>query len=277
MIRAILAATCLLMLSTLQQAAAEQIDTAALRSAMSAHAEPSRSGANLRADAYLENAYEFGAAVGYNFRQEAIASLLSENAEALDVIFDFRSIMLMDNEARLLAPPVVAGANREISVSNDGQKLRTVAVRYHVLKPQRFVIEPPSWRNYFVGISYPVRVPALFTDHQIDRKMWNTAIEDGWRAGTAHAMTVFISGLSEMSRDRAGMIRFHLLQQAGLMNLPVVDNQYDAVTGTASDMAIEDAVVRISIPASLELDPDKWEPIPQLPDISFLTNRRVMQ
>lgn len=263
------------LLTIAQRAAAEEVDTDALRAAMAEHAEEASAGANLRAEAYLQNAYEFGAAVGYNHRQKAISKVLRDNAEALDVVFDFRGIMLMDNEARLLAPPVVSSANREISVSPDGQTLRTVAVRYQVLKPQRFVIEPPTWRNYFVGVARPVAVPPLFTDHQIDRRKWNAAIEDGWRAGADHAMAVFTSGLAEMSRDRAGMIRFHLLLQAGLMRKPVVQNQYDAVTGNASDMAIEDAVVRVAVPASLELDPDKWEPIPQLPDLSFLTNRKV--
>lgn len=225
---------------------------------------------SLRFQALRISAIEYGSEAGFYWQAHQFDRYLRHHENNLDRIFDFSPLMIKDDGGRLLQPAVISESVRVARVSDNGQAIRTVAHHYRVLQPARFALQPPTWRDYLPVHAQQPQQRLMVKPKSKELEQWREFVIEGFRAGVQQADLTIRSNMAMLARDLAGMVRYHILLQQGLVASPKIDSVYHGVTGGGQEMAIEDRVLTIRIPAALNSNSEEWEPIPKLPRFEYL-------
>ena len=225
---------------------------------------------SLRMQALRTSAIEYGSDAGFYWQAHQFDQYLKHHEKNLDLIYDFSPLMIRDDGGRLLQPAVISESVKVARVSDNGQAIRTVAHHYRVLQPTRFALQPPTWRDYLPIYAKPPEKRLMVKPKKKELQEWRRFVIEGFRAGVTQADLTIRSNMAMLARDRAGMVRYHILLQQGLVDPPTIDSAYHGVTGGGTEMAIEDRVLTIRMPASLNPNTSDWEPIPKLPRFDYL-------
>ncbi|EKN6179276.1 conjugal transfer protein, partial [Yersinia enterocolitica] len=134
---------------------------------------------------------------------------------------------------------------------------------YTILVKERFVSNPPSWRQYLLaGLAVNTDIPTeIAPKNGAEEKVWRAAIEKGWQEGRESADRTLESNFNRLTRDYAGMVRYSTLVQQGMITLPVVSEQLQSVTGSQDKLMLGDKVRDLKQRAGFELDKKRWKPI----------------
>ncbi|MCC1496714.1 type IV secretory system conjugative DNA transfer family protein [Alcanivorax sp. 1008] len=225
---------------------------------------------SLRLQALRVSAMEYGSDAGFYWQAHQFDRYLRHHEKSLDEIFDFTALMVKDDGGRLLQPAVISESVRVAKISDNGQAIRTVAHHYRVLQPARFALQPPTWRDYLPVYAQPPQSRLMVKPKPKEVSLWREFVLEGFRAGVTQADLTIRSNMAMLARDRAGMVRYHILLQQGLVAPPEIDSRYQGVTGGGREMAVEDRVLTIRAPAALNSNSGDWEPIPKLPRFEYL-------
>jgi defect-in-organelle-trafficking protein DotC len=182
-------------------------------------------------------------------------SLMTQN-DALNRLYTFTP--LISRQGWL--PPVIV-ASESLAHITDSQ-IRTANKVYNILIPERFVSNPPSWRQYLLaGLGINTDIPTeIQPKNGSEEKVWRAAIEKGWQEGRESADRTLESNFSRLTRDYTGMVRYSTLMQQGMITPPVVSEQLQSVTGSSDKLMLGDKVRDLKQRAEFELDKKRWKP-----------------
>jgi defect-in-organelle-trafficking protein DotC len=209
----------------------------------------------IREMALKETALSLGAQAGLAWRARVIDEQLNKQARNLDAIYDFNSLILEHN----ILPPVLLEGRNTLNLA-DTQSIRVSDRTYKVYKQARFVTTPPNWRQYlwldYMKPEYPniTLLPKTKSESQV----WCIYVEKGWNQGIDQANIILEENIGRIKEDFNGMILYRKLLAMNMVSPPYVSHTDLGVTGDATEMHIDDRVLRITALPRLNVNSNEW-------------------
>jgi defect-in-organelle-trafficking protein DotC len=205
--------------------------------------------------ALKETALSLGAQAGLAWRAKAIDEQLAKQTRTLDTIYDFNSLTLEHN----ILPPVLLEGRNTLNLA-DAQNIRVADRTYKVAKQAHFVTTPPTWRQYlwldYVKPEYPNYT--LLPKTRLEKKIWCMYVAKGWKNGIEQANTILEENIARIKEDFGGMILYRKLLAMNMVSPPYVSHTDLGVTGDASEIRIDDRVLRITALPALNINSNEW-------------------
>lgn len=182
---------------------------------------------------------------------------LNTRQSRLDNIFQFNTLVQKNG----VLPPVIVEAN-DLSAFSDDQ-IRTADKVYKIIKTERFVSVPPSWKDYlYVGlINQPGEVIGVKPENSAELKLWRKAVQKGWKQGQLQAGEILKENFNRLNRDFTGMMLYSTLRQQHMIDSTTVGESITTLNGTKDQLMIGDKHKRILKKASFNTNPAQWKPV----------------
>jgi defect-in-organelle-trafficking protein DotC len=209
----------------------------------------------VREMALKETALSLGAQGGLAWRAKIIDEALTKQARNLDTIYDFNYLVLEHN----ILPPVLLEGRNTLNLA-DSQSIRISDRTYKVSKQAHFITTPPTWRQY-LWMDYLKPEPpnsTLLPKTKIEKEIWCYYSAKGWKKGIEQANTILEESLSRIKEDFGGMILYRKLLAMNMVSPPYVSHTDLGVTGDASEIHIDDRVLRITALPQLNVNSNEW-------------------
>jgi len=213
------------------------------------------SSTDVRLQALQNTAMSLGAQAGLAWRAQQINALLAQDDKKLSTTFDFHRILLEHN----VLPPVLAQGRNTLNLA-DNQTIRLADRTYQIISQARFVTAPPHWRDY-LGMAYtiPERPDnTLLPRNGAEQAIWKRCVSTSWEQGMAQANAIFADNLARLHRDYDGMVLYRSLLAQHMVSAPFVAKSALGVTGSDTDLRINDQVLRITALPVLQKDSSQW-------------------
>jgi defect-in-organelle-trafficking protein DotC len=209
----------------------------------------------IREMALKETALSLGAQSGLSWRADYINKSLAKQARSLDTIYDFNSLVLEHN----VLPPVLLEGRNTLNLA-DAQNIRISDRTYKVFKQARFITTPPNWRQYLWMDYQKPEYPhvSLLPKNRQERTIWCYYVTKGWKQGIEQANNILEESISRIKEDFGGMILYRKLLAMNMVSPPYVSNTDLGVTGDASEIRIDDRVLRITALPALNVNSKEW-------------------
>lgn len=210
----------------------------------------------VREMALKEIALSLGAQAGLAWRAKSIDEALARQTRNLDTIYDFNSLVLEHN----ILPPVLLEGRNTLNLA-DEQNIRISDRTYKVSKQAHFITTPPTWRQY-LWMDYMKPEPpnvTLLPKTKEEKEVWCTYTERGWKKGVEQAGIILEESLSRLKEDFGGMILYRKLLAMNMVSPPYVSHTDLGVTGDASEIRIDDRVLRITALPALNINSEEWK------------------
>jgi defect-in-organelle-trafficking protein DotC len=218
----------------------------------------SRELSSIRVKALEDTAMSISAQGGLAWASEHINSRLTKDRWYLETVYNFNGMMLSHG----VLPPVLVEGDNSLNL-DDPSTIRVADKTYLIIQQARFVTTPPNWHDY-LWMSFPKpEIPHRFLlpKNKQERAIWSKAIKTGWEKGLQQSSSIFQQNLSRLKRDYKGMILYRKLLEEKMISAPYVSRTELGVTGSGTDMRINDQVLRISVLPRLQTDSSGWKPI----------------
>lgn len=212
----------------------------------------------IRFAAIRQAASSLGARGGLAWEARNIDVALQSESIFLDQVFDFNQLLLGHN----VLPPVLIQSNNNLNLA-DNDTLRLATKTYRIIRPARFVTAPPIWRDYlWMRFKKPMLSdPSLLPKTRAEADVWNHYVKQGWLNGIGQADAIFADDLNRLKRDMLGMVLYRKLLALHMVSAPFVAKAQLGVTGDATQLRIDDQVLRITGQSELQTNPQKWQPV----------------
>lgn len=213
---------------------------------------------SIRLAALKQAAMSLGARGGLSWESKHINDALKKESIFLDQTFDFNQLLLQHN----VLPPVLVESNNNLNLADDNT-LRIAAKTYKIVQPARFVTAPPNWRNYLWMSFKKPALPdqSLLPKSPAEARAWNRFLKAGWENGLHQADAIFSANLSRLKRDITGIVLYRQLLTQKMVSAPFVAKAQLGVTGDATQLRIDDQVLRITAQSQLQPNAKKWVPV----------------
>lgn len=200
-------------------------------------------------------AASLGAQAGLADRIRQIQSALMNRATQYDRAYDFSRLMIEPG----LLPPVITEGRDAYHQENDNEARAADRV-FRIERPARIVSANPTWRTYLLADPTPALAPsaAVMPRNGDERRVWDEFAARGWDQGVAQADATFKSNLARLNQDFQGMMRFKMLYEQGLVNMPRLRREHLGTTGGGDELALGDRTIRISSKALLDANSRNW-------------------
>lgn len=202
-----------------------------------------------------EIALSLGAQSGLAARAKEINDALVQQQRTLDTVYNFNALLLDHN----ILPPVLLEGRQTLNLA-DSQTIRISDRTYKVYKQARFVTTPPNWRQYlwmdYKSPDYPA--VTLLPKNPDERVLWQYYVSKGWNQGIEQANIILQESLARIKEDFRGMILYRKLLTMNMVSPPFVSHTALGVTGDASEIHIDDRVLRITALPALNVNPEEW-------------------
>ena len=192
-------------------------------------------------------------------RSWELIQALNARESTLNALYDFRP--LISPEGWL--PPVIDEAQDVAHITPD--QIRTSSRVWTIIRPERFVSNPPGWRDWLLrGLSTtatPGTEGSVVPEDSLQRKVWETALRQGWQEGRQNADLTLEANQKTLTRDYRGMMLYSLLWRQGMITRPDVSDQMQTVTGDGKKLVTGDRVRRLKNHAEFNLQKSHWRPL----------------
>ena len=209
----------------------------------------------IREMALKETALSLGAQAGLAWRACQINNDLTKQARTLDAVYDFNSLVLEHN----ILPPVLLEGRNTFNLA-DLQTIRVSDRTYKVAKQAHFITTPPTWRQYLWMDYKKPEMPhiTLLPKCREERALWCFYVEKGWKNGVDQANIILEESVARVREDYMGMILYRKLLAMNMVSALYVSNTELGITGDASEIHIDDRVLRITALPALNVNSKEW-------------------
>lgn len=215
----------------------------------------------LRFNAIRETAMTFGAQAGLARRSYENLQKLERQAQNLDVIYNFQSLMVEGN----VVPPVLTETTDVYDQSGDDM-LRVIGKVFRIEQQARFTYAPPTWRAYLMlGYDFDKNVVAAVSPQtDEERGLWKQGAEEGFALGSAQADSILKANFARLQRDFLGMVKYHQMLEAGMVTKPFVAAEKKGVVRSEDgSMHVGEVFLRITASPDFVSEPGQWKAGPR--------------
>lgn len=220
-----------------------------------------------RQKAMKDAAMAIGAQHGYVKHMTYLKEEILDKQVYMDDIFDFSLIMKIASgkfEEMHLLPPVIRKTKDTVTVSADSRRIEIRGTEYEILKHARLVSIAPNWRQYLI-YDQPVAVnkPAdiLLPKNAKEEENWAIWVQEGWLAGIAQAEHEMTYRVRKLGQDFKGMLTYTEVLLEGKIKKPVVSSSTQNIRSSHNEMILDEKIIQLAMPATLNADTDNWEPL----------------
>lgn len=218
---------------------------------------------NARPKAVFDAAQTYAAQTSYCERAEQIKRWADAQADTLDRVFDFQNLLL--DGGRVL-PPVIEQVDASYRQQGDNVAI-TAQTTWNILDPARIVSTAPNWRSYlYVSCPAPLKPNPILIPGSIaktasaDEVAWKKGASEGWKLGQQQALASFRYGMSAMTRDYIGMLRFYALNRQGVVSTPILARGNVGIRVEGRTLSVGETVFRLT--GNADWQPrDQWKPV----------------
>ncbi|WP_119342941.1 type IV secretory system conjugative DNA transfer family protein [Facilibium subflavum] len=213
----------------------------------------------IRQKAIKDAAMALGAQAGLRSIAIDINHFLSKNAAVLNKVYNFNALLLPHH---ILPPTVVANYNTS-NLSDNAQSLSINGEAYHIIKPAKFVVNPPNWRDYLWMDYQKPKLPdaSLFPKNDEEQRLWDKSINVAWQEGIKQGLSIFQTSMKHLTRDFKGMLLFKELVTKGMITMPKVAFEQNGITGDKRHLVIDNNKWQLSKNSSFNLAASEWKPV----------------
>lgn len=188
---------------------------------------------------------------------KTLINQLNVRQSKLDNIFQFNTLVQKNG----VLPPVIVEANDLSSFSEE--QIRTADKVYKIIKTERFVSVPPTWKDYlYVGlINQPGELVGVKPENSAELKLWRKALQKGWEQGQDQAIEILKENFNRLNRDFTGMMLYSTLRQQHMIDSTTVGESVVTLNGTKNQLMIGDKHKRILQKATFNTNPSQWKPV----------------
>ena len=215
---------------------------------------------DIRGNAMRDAALSFGARSGLARRTWEIQESIKLAALKIDLIWNFRRLMLADN----VVPAVLTEADGSYTQSRP-DLLRIVDKNFKILAQPRFSSAVPNWREYLIrdfGVVETAPTP-LLPRNDDERKNWSAWVAEGWAQGVSQADQISELDLNRLRRDFNGMVLYRQLVYQHMVSLPYIAKSNNGVTGDDQNLNINDITLQITAMPAFNRESADWKVIAQ--------------
>jgi len=209
---------------------------------------------NLMRDA----AFSLGTRYGLATRATEINAMLDSHAPTLDVLWNFKPLMIpLPSAGALILPPVVEISSNNLSLSADRQSASAATKVMRILSVAKIVGAAPDWREYLRRTWDKPQAPSglLLPRNEQEQALWRGAIAEGWRKGVWQADEMFRIDLQHLRRDYIGHVKYLSLVKSGQVKEMALASVDLGITGGGAEMKVGERIVRITKPDG------NWQPV----------------
>lgn len=228
---------------------------------------PENGAEGMRAAAVCQEGKAYGARGGLAARSFGLNEMLRRYEPQLDARYNFASVAIRaGGRSTLLMPPVVTEAQLAFALGEGGQQARETDRIYRITREGRLTSVVPNWRSYLVRQWGPPTPPADVLRPRTDKEAdaWRRCVAEGWAEGERLAVDTFLSDLATMETDLIGMVRYHVLLRAGLVEQPQIAVRHIRVQGGGGDMRLQDTTISITRQRGLNPNASRWRPTEEI-------------
>jgi defect-in-organelle-trafficking protein DotC len=209
----------------------------------------------IRYAALRDAALSLGARAGLAAQAKELNNMLSRHDRLLSRVFNFQQLLLDEN----VMPPVLMEGRNTLDMKNY-DTIRASDRVYAIYRQAHFVSAAPTWRDYLHLQYKQPETPdrSLLPRNKAERLIWEHYIEDGWKAGNEQADNIFTESLGRLSRDFVGMLRYRSLLAQNMVSAPFVATLDLGVTGSDSELVVNDRILRITEMPTFTKNPGEW-------------------
>ena len=225
----------------------------------SAYYQKAFSSENIRIQAVREAAQTLGTQAGLAAESQLIDEALTQHADQLDALFNFRQVLYKNN----VLPPVIVQAKNTVSIGPGSDTLTIGGQLYKIIEPVKFVTTPPTWRNY-LWMDYPEpKLPnaVLLPKNNEEREVWVQTLTSSWQAGKQQAMAIYHINLHRMVRNFDGMILYKTLLLKNMVSPYYLEKKAQGIVGNGSQMVIDQQNWQITQQPQLQFHSKHWQPV----------------
>lgn len=210
----------------------------------------------VREMAIKEIALSVGAQAGLAWRAKIIDESLTKQTRNLDTIYDFNSLVLENN----IMPPVLLEGRKTLNLA-DAQNIRISDRTYKVAKQAHFITTPPTWRQYLWMdyIKPEMPNPAMLPKTKEEKEIWKMYTLKGWKKGIEQANAILEENIARLKEDFTGIVLYRKLLAMNMVSPPYVSHTDLGVTGDASEIHVDDRVLRITALPALNINSNEWK------------------
>lgn len=233
---------------------------------------------NLTSHGQRMAAMALGTQAAAKYEAERLNKLLIEKYGVFfDTLFRFERILIKRDTYSIL-PPVILRHDGAQRVNRTAQVFRVNREALKIQQDPRFVISPPSWREYLllpVGeVDYASAARLAPTD-SAQQEAWDRAVDKGWDAGIELMERTLTRNYAKLVRDFQGMVRYHVLRKLNIVSDVQIQEVYTPVAGGGKRISISESIATIEVSPTLNTNRFEWKALPLLPDLDDVFPRGV--
>jgi defect-in-organelle-trafficking protein DotC len=157
--------------------------------------------------------------------------------------------------------PAMLGNLNLAESAADQNALKIADRNYQIVSQAHFATTPPIWQDYLHMQHEAPETPdkSLLPKDKMEKKVWDQYVQDGWQAGIDQANLIFVENLGRLKRDYTGMVLYRSLLAQNIVSKPYVAKIDLGITGSGSDMSVNERILRITALPRLQLNGQEWK------------------
>lgn len=217
---------------------------------------------NVRDETIFVEALKYGTQSALYYRSYQINNFLKKYSHMMDSTFVFQPLLLAHGK---VVPPVILEGEKSMFQNGD-TSYTEVDKTFKIYKQARILNTPLTWRTY---VDYHPSKPDLPDKFSLplnshEDKIWSEGTTKGWEMGLKQANDIFDQQIKELEIDYVGMVRYHLLLKAGIVNNPIMTKLNLGINKDKQTINIGETKFEITKLPDFNSDANTWKALPRI-------------
>lgn len=188
--------------------------------------------------------------------------LVSKNENEINSTFMFEPLMLMNGKVQ---PPVILESKNNFY--KEGKlKTRTIKQSYKIDKQVEVRNSPKTFHEYLNinAVKPKVPNPIVYPRNYKEKMEWAEGVKKGWERGIRQGNEIIVQKIRNLTSDYVGMVRFHLMKNAGIVSDPIAHTLDRGVNTNGEDINIGEVEFKITTLPEFNSDIETWKALPKV-------------
>lgn len=191
-------------------------------------------------------------------------------------LFPFHALML---EGGKIKPPLIEELGYQIQ-KDDKRTLRKIKRKFRIAEQAEVTLSAPNYMDFYENlllVPEPKIPPVYFMPiNEEELEYWKKGVVNGWHEGGKQAQEIVRQNTRNALRTMFGYIRFHVLADKGVVNMPTAQNITVGTNSRGDVMNIGESIFEITELPQLNDNEQSWIALPEVDDIfSKLTQEDI--
>lgn len=188
--------------------------------------------------------------------------LVRQNENELNSSFMFEPLMLMNGKVQ---PPVIL-ESRNNFYKEGKLATRSIKQSYKIEKQVEVRNSPKTFHEYLKinTVKPKTPEPIIFPRNFKEKVEWAEGVKKGWERGIKQGNEIIVQKIRTLSSDYVGMVRFHLMEKAGVVSNPIARSLNRGVNTDGENINIGEVEFKVTNLPEFNADIETWKALPKI-------------